>query len=173
MALIVETGDGLADAESYISVTYFKSYCDAMGYSYAGKTDTEIEQALRRATMWIDAAYGSRFEGGRIELDQALVLPQSGLYDQRGYAIAADVVPVQVQKATAEAAKRELAEPFSLSPDVVIGQIEKRIKVEGIEIEYAPSSGVSGQLPTLSVVDGIMSSLFGVRNVYSGRLVRA
>lgn len=174
MPLIVEDGTGLANAESYVSVAYFKAYCDARGYSYDGKTDAEIEQALRRATEWIDAVYGSRFAGGRIATTQALILPQSGLYDQRGYAVAQDAVPAQVQKATAEAARRELASPESLMPDVISGQIEKRIKVEGIEVEYAAGvASVTSQLPTLTIVDGIMSSLFGVRNAYFGKAVRA
>ena len=39
MALIVEDNTGLAGAESYISVAEFKTYADAHGHSYAGKTD--------------------------------------------------------------------------------------------------------------------------------------
>lgn len=57
MALITEDGTGLSTAESYIDVAWFKAYCDAHGHSYAGKTDPQIEQALRRATAWLDARH--------------------------------------------------------------------------------------------------------------------
>lgn len=174
MALIVEDGTGLANAESYISVAAFKAYCDAHGLSYADKTDTQIEQALRRATQWIDATYSVRFNGNRINSDQALMWPMSGLVDRSGYAIANDAVPRQIVSATAEAGARELATPQSLSPDIVPGEIVKREKFDKVEFEYAiGSGGASVMAPELMVIDGILAALFPMtKSRYSGTAVR-
>lgn len=175
MALIVEDGTGLANAESYVSVAYFRTYCTARGHDISDYDDTEIEQALRRGTEWFEALYSARLPGARVSLTQALTLPQTGLYDARGYAVASNAVPVQVQKAVCEATLRELATPGGLSPDLVTGQIEKRVRVDTIEVEYASgSTGAEGQRPTLTIVDGIMSSLLrGGFWPYGARAVRA
>ena len=176
MALVVEDGTGRDDAESYISLAAFKTYCDRHGHSYGGKSDPEIEQALRRATQWLDARYAARFCGYRISEDQALALPQSGLIDRGGYALRHDAIPTRVQQATAEAAVRELASPRSLQPDVTPGKVVKGARVEGaVDVEYAIGSEVvRGQLPTLPVVDGILAPLFPrPRSPYSGRAERA
>lgn len=175
MALIVEDGTGLATAESYISVADFKAYCDAHGLSYAGKTDTQIEQALRRATQWIDATYSVRFDGYRVAELQALLWPMSGLIDRGGYGIPSDAVPRQIVSATAEAGVRELASPQSLSPDVVPGEVVKREKIDKIEFEYAiGSGGASVMAPALTVIDGILAPLFAMpKSRYTGTAVRA
>ena len=66
------------------------------------------EQALRRATEWIDAKYGARFAGTWAVDGQALAWPR--LYTT--YRLAAfpdDEVPSQIIAATVQAAVRELA----------------------------------------------------------------
>jgi hypothetical protein len=177
MALVVESGFGLSDAESYISVADFKTYADARGLDYTGASDdTAIEQALRRATAWLDAAYGARFGGYRVVEDQALIFPRSGIIDRDGYGVASDNVPRQVVAATAQAAVREIAAPGSLSPDVTPGQIAKREKIGPIEVEYvAGTDAVGATTPVLQIVDGILSMLLSTkgRNPYFGTSVRA
>jgi hypothetical protein len=171
VALIVEDGTGLSTAESYISVAAFKAYCDARGLTY-GSDDTAIEQALRRATTWIDARYGARFRGFRITINQALVFPMSGLLDRAGYGVS--YVPRQIAAATAEAAVREIAAPGSLSPDVTPGEVVKSMKAGSVQIEYA-STGSDGraQQPIIPLIDGILAPLLGNSSPYVGRAVRA
>lgn len=174
MALIVENGTGLATAESYISVADFKAYCDARGYSYADKSDAAIEQALRRATSWVDANYSMKLCGVRVAEHQALILPLSGLVDWQGYYVASNAVPRQLVAATAEAGYRELTTPGSLAPDVTTGKIKKRVRVEGaVEVEYAVGSAdAASQTPIVTVIDGIISTLLPRSNPYSGKAVR-
>ena len=107
MALIVEDATGLATAESYISVDFFKSYHKDRGndISLGG---TEIEQKLRIATEYIDL----RFKpiGLAIASDQALCHPTD-------YFITDPVsLPVQLQRACAEYAF------FSISNTLFIDQ---------------------------------------------------
>lgn len=177
MALIVEDGTGLATAEAYNSVATFKAYCDLRGLSYAGKTDPQIEQALRRANTRLDALIMGYFSSGyRITVTQALLFPMSGLFDRGGYSIAANAVPRQVLYAEAELALRELNSPGSLAPDVTPGTVKKRVKVEGaVEVEYAVGSGgAQSQIPVITLVDQILAPLIGaVSSPYVGRAVRA
>lgn len=174
MALIVEDGTGKPDAESYVSVADFKAYADARGLSYGTKSDTEIEQALRRATEWLDAKYGGRFGGTWAVTGQALAWPRfDAVY--RGTFIPITTIPVQIVAATSQAAVRELNSPGSLSPDVTPGKIKKRVRVESaVEVEYAVgSAGVASQTPVVSIIDGILAGLLMPSGgLYSGRAVR-
>lgn len=77
MALIVENGQGLADAESLCSVPYADAYHDARGNTiWGGLSTTEKEQALRRGTDYIERTYGMRFCGYRVKTTQALSWPR-------------------------------------------------------------------------------------------------
>ena len=81
MALIVETGAGLPNSDSYESLTEFKAYADAHGFDYAAPiayTDPQIEAAMRRATAWLDATYRTRYTGDvRFPATQALEWPRT------------------------------------------------------------------------------------------------
>src|SRR5687768_9190680 len=121
MALIVEDGTGLSTAESYISVANADSYHSVRGNTTWTGVDSLKEAALRRATTYIDGRYGARFTGTRrLARDQALMWPRSDATDVEGWTIENDEVPVEIERATAEAALRELVDPGSLSPDVEI-----------------------------------------------------
>jgi hypothetical protein len=104
-----------------------------------------------------------------------LEYPRSGAYDADGNEIASDEVPQEIIDACCELAIIELADPGSLAPTVTPGQIEKRIKVEGIEVEYAgASASVYDQRPVPTIVDDILSSLLtGSSSPYVARAVRA
>jgi hypothetical protein len=164
MTLTVEDGTGLSDAESYLSVATFKAYCDARGYVYTGKSDAEIEQALRRGTAWLDGKYGPSFTGEQVNgVDQALEWPREDATDARGRDLPDDAVPRQIASADAEAAWRELVAPNSLSPDTVLAERIKRSrkKVGDLEkeIEYADATGTDASRPVVSAVDDILASL--------------
>lgn len=164
MALVVETGEGLANAESYASIADIAAYATARGLTFAitgGSNATDAEAAARRATVWLDATFRARFPGRKANgRGQALEWPRVDAYDATGEAIASDEVPAEIISALCEAAIREKASPGSLSPDVTPGKIQKRVKVEGaVEVEYAGSGSAASLVPVLSVVDGILTSL--------------
>jgi hypothetical protein len=102
MALIVEDGTGLADAESYISVLD----CDALLVKWGRSSDawTALDEAtkeglLRNSTMYIDADYGMKFSGEVVNSTQALAWPRSNAYKTNGQSIPSDEVPVEVLRA--------------------------------------------------------------------------
>lgn len=97
MALVVEDGTGLANAESYASVADATTYAtdrELTAWTAGTVTDANREAALRRATEYIEAEYGQRFAGVPLTTTQALHFPLEG----------ATAVPVGIQRATIELA---------------------------------------------------------------------
>lgn len=131
MAFTVEDGTGLANSNAYVSLVEFKAYQDDRGFSYAGKSDTEIQQAIVRATVYMGAKYRTRWKGIRVKTTQALDWPRSGvltddarypdpayrpaLWPDLTYLVPEDVVPNDIKSACTMLAARELAVPGELS----------------------------------------------------------
>lgn len=115
MAFEVEIGDGSETANSYASVAEFQAYWDDRGFDYSPfAPDAKIEQALVKATDYIDQTNRFLFRGHPKTSEQALCFPRCYLYDFRGQLI--EGVPTRVKYATIEYAKRVL-EGTELYPD--------------------------------------------------------
>ncbi len=148
MALIVETGEGLPDADSYVSLDDAIAYHAAQGntaWAAATVTDEQREVALRRATAYVDSRY--RFRGSPLTVVQALEWPREGpglIWPNR-----------RVIHATCELALRALAGP--LYADVAA---EGRIKSETvgpIKTDYAEP--VNGGQTRYAVTDDLLAPL--------------
>ena len=99
MALIVEDGTGLPNAEAYISVADADSYFAKRGNSaWSALTVDAKEVALRLGADYMAAVYGPRWCGERLTDTQALDWPR----DEQG-------VPEAVKRANAELAVRASA----------------------------------------------------------------
>ena len=108
MSLIVEDGTGKSNADAYVTL----SECDAY-HTNLGNSDWEIdaldeanvakrENAIKKATAFIDMRYGGRFKGVRSTAEQSLLFPRYGISDNDGYVL--ENVPTAVKRATCEAA---------------------------------------------------------------------
>ena len=120
MALVVETGSGLATADSYSTLAAADSYLKDHGdhTAWFKEADERRERALRLATQYLDLVYGSRYRGTAKTSTQALLWPRSSAYTDDNYAIASTSIPTALARATAEAASREISETTGLLPDV-------------------------------------------------------
>lgn len=143
MALIVENGTGLVDAESYISVADADTYHSNRGNTaWAALTTTAKEQLLRKATDYMEQAYRLRWLGYRHTELQALSFPRDQVprndftYLNQFSFYPNDEVPNEIKNACAEFAYR--ANSVDLAPD--IARIAKREKVGVLEVEYDPNS---------------------------------
>jgi len=97
--------------------------------------------------------------------------PRTGAVDSEGHAIPDNVVPIEVERASYEAAYRELLEPGSLSPDFVPGQFVTKEKVGPIEVGYAgPQDGDDGNpmRPVVTVIDEILGPVLTMRHCGPG-----
>jgi len=164
MSLEVEDGTGKSNSESYVSAADCLAYATARGLTFANSTAGE--QALRRATTWLDGTYRARFSGDRLNgRDQALEWPRTDAVDAEGFDVADDAVPSEIIRATCEAAVIELATPGDLSPTITPGKIIQSASVDGaVSVSYAENyGGVNCMRPAPTVIDDILASLLGNR----------
>lgn len=147
MALITEDGSIVAGAESLCDVTTADTYHAAWGNTaWAAIASTALkEQALRRATSYLQSRYRDRWAGTRKSTAQALDWPRyqvpikdlpSALGQNLAY-VSSTIVPPEVIRACAELALTASA-GSALAPDLTRGILVE--KVGDISVEYDPNS---------------------------------
>lgn len=121
MAFLQETGDGIQDANSYISVEYFQDFHTDRGHVSASSLgDTQVQQCCIRASDYIDKRFGRKFRGIRRNHLQGLAWPRIGAQTDDGYLLAdIDEIPRKLQMACAEYALRA-AVYNELAPDPLL-----------------------------------------------------
>lgn len=135
MALTVEDGTGLADADALISLAYADSYHSDRGNSTWTGTDADKEAAIRRASFFLTNSFN--WEGYRLNgRSQSLAWPRTYVTDYEGNSVPSDEVPTEVQQACAEAALRELVDAGSLTPDYTPSERVKSEKFGPVAFEY-------------------------------------
>ena len=153
MAFIVEDGSGVEDATAYVAVAFVDEYhTDRGNVGWAGANDVK-QQAIVKATDYIDKRFGKRFRGLRKSRQQALEWPRINAFDDDGFLlIGSDDIPRALQKACAEYALRALvltqlapdpALPFvtrdaidsGVAQNQSVGEVtEKSVKVGQVEV---------------------------------------
>lgn len=149
MALIVETGAGLPDAESYISVADATAYHAARGNAAwaALASDTVREQSLRKGTEYMLQAYRARWQGVRINSTQALDWPRFDVVVD-SFDIDADLVPLEVARACAELA-------LKVSAGELLADEERAVlseKVGPLEVTYDPYSAQAKRFKSIEAM---------------------
>jgi len=136
MTLIIETGGGLADADSYASVAAADARCAAFGIAtWAVHDEAAKEIALRAATSCMVAIYRMRWAGRRARQGQALDWPRYNVCAD-GFPVASDIVPAEVAAACIDLAVRSAAGE-ALLPDLDTGNNQiKKDKTGPLETEY-------------------------------------
>lgn len=107
MALTVETGSGLAAADSYITATAADSYFTGRDAptAWSGLSTALKESALKYATEWLDGHYAWEGEVKSVESPaQALGWPRTNAYDDESRVIELDAVPERIERACCEVA---------------------------------------------------------------------
>lgn len=137
MTLTVEDGTGLANADSYLSEANADTFLAALGWTaWAAATSPNKEIALRKATRFVDDAFGPQAKGVRIVDTMSLQWPRIGVYDRDGYYVATDAVPQQVKDSCALAAVLALSTELIPSSITAAAAIHSyRVKVDTIEEE--------------------------------------
>jgi len=111
--LVVEDGNGLANADAYASREAVLAYWTARADTVfsAAASDGVRDAAIRRASQFIDIQWGDRFKGARKTETQALEWPRIGVETREGWEVAG--LPPQIVTATAELAKLALSGPLA------------------------------------------------------------
>lgn len=100
MALIVEDGSGVANADSFVDLNTFVTWAEARGKTIPD--DETTEALLRRAVDYI-ASKEACFQGYRTDAAQALPFPRAETYIN-GFLIETDAIPQAVITAQMELA---------------------------------------------------------------------
>lgn len=132
----VETGVGDSDANSYASVEFADDYIVSNTYASAqwmALDDLSKQYMLVRASRNIDAR--TRWKGQRAYQEQGLKWPRCGVYDEDGFQITDDCVPIIVQMAVCEFATYLMDDDWT-APIAQLGLRE--IQVDVIDIKYQP-----------------------------------
>ncbi|RZJ12070.1 MAG: hypothetical protein EOP39_04590 [Rubrivivax sp.] len=105
MALITETGAGLAGAESFASVADADAYWAIRGApaAWTALTTGDKEAALRLGTEYLGQRFAERWKGYRVSTTQALDWPRVGVVVDR-FERVYTVIPVELVRATIELA---------------------------------------------------------------------
>ena len=154
MALTVENGTGLTNAEAYISVADANSYHNLRGNTtWLTITTQEAEEALRRATDYMQQVYNGLWDGYRTNETQGLDWPRKFVTDADNYSrayIPSNVIPTDIKNACAELAWK--AAQGELLADLT--QAVKREKIDVLEVEY---SEFSPQTKRYVAIDKLLS----------------
>ena len=179
MALTVEDGTGMATSDAFVSVAAFKAYCDLLGISYASYTDTQIEQAIRRASNYLTRSIN--WQGYRVNgRSQALAWPRYDVYDYSDCDVPRDVpsneVPQEVVDACCVVAVEELATPGAMNPRVVLSKRKSKVSIDGaVSAEYPfASDGAEADRPVLLDLNSLIGRFMerGHGSALAGRAVR-
>lgn len=161
MALIVETGDQIANANSYVSLAEARSIAQSYGFSLSGN-DTDDEGFLGQGLLYLEG-YRNRYKGQKVSADQALQWPRRGA-TLDGYDFDDDMIPVMLKQAQSVLGAK-VAEGIELFPDAtaeeVTGAIRER-RVGWFSRSYHEGASVSDAdnvTPLLSLVDLLIAPI--------------
>ena len=163
MPFTVEDGSGVVGANALISVAQYKAHCDLRGVSYSGVTDAAIEQAIVRATDWLNSLTWKgrrRYPRGASKV-QGTAFPRVDMTDSEGFSVDYASVPDEVIDACAMVAVLEVAQPGAMKPTVTPGQMIKATSAGPVSVEFM---GVRTDAESMRPV------LLGVRDLISGLL---
>ena len=156
--LTIETGAGLADAESYASVAAADARCASLGLAaWATLAEADKEIALRKATIFL-GTLRSRWAGRRMSSDQVLDWPRYGVMVD-GFTVPSNIVPADVVNACIDLAVRA-GRGEELLPDLDTGSNAiKKDKTGPLETEYFQNTTDARE--RFVAVDALLAPYFG------------
>lgn len=134
MAFTVEDGTGIDGANAYAAVADADTHFTDRGETtWTSASTAQKQQALIKATDYIEARFGRRFLGQREFTTQDLSFPRLYLYDREGDAV--EGIPDKLKKACFEYALRALSASLWNEPEMnPKGKlVTERVKVGPIE----------------------------------------
>lgn len=163
MALTVTPGGASDDA--LVTLAAFQTYCAARGYYLDSYVDTEQEQSIRKATVWVEGIGGrterlaTRWPGKKASATQRRTWPRSGAKDVDGLAIDDATIPAAIEDAVCEAAFYDLGNPGVLHAVVTPTEVVKQEKVGPLSVTYADGKTSDDARPMLTVVKDLLAGI--------------
>jgi len=168
MAVIVETGSVVADANSFIDLVYLRTFAEDRGLVPTGLDDDDIASAkLVIAGQYLQDEQTYAFRGTRVSYLQTMPYPRTGATENRGPAIPDNVVPWRCKIAQALLTCKALAGE-TLQPGLANGGLAVQSKSIGpLSTTYmAPSGGAAPSArKRYPDVDGVLFPLLMDRSL--------
>lgn len=125
MAVIVEDGSIVTNANSYVSEAELSAYATARGLTLTASA----EQLITKSMDFIETR---SFAGIKYTQDQELQFPRSSLYID-SYLVSTSTIPKQLKNAQMETA---IAIDQGFDPLAVVDRPKNKVKVGPISVEY-------------------------------------
>lgn len=155
MALIVEDGSIVANANSYISLADARTYLATLGYSLSAD-DVTAEQELVRAYDYVNSFEGS-YQGYRVDSAQTGSFPRYDVY-LNNFLVDSNEIPETLKQAQCLAAKEESSESGILSPSTTGQTVTSEEVVGAVKVSYA-DNGLDS-IVSFTAIDAKLSGLF-------------
>lgn len=172
MALVVEDGSIVANADTYISLMdtiafldgYYGEY-DAEAAAFLGMSTGRQELIIRQAAYSLDRKYRLQFKGYKRVQTQSLDWPRTDVTDEDDYDVPEDSIPRRIQRAQVEITKR-IANQVAIFIDQDRGGRVKSEKVDVIAVTYMEGA------PSETLFQGVDAALKGLLQ-NENRIIRA
>lgn len=164
MALIVEDGSIVANANTYIDEAFLQDYANLRGLELP-PISSDVEVLIIKGADYVES-FRDQFKGSKVSSTQSMQWPRQNVTID-GFSFPSDQIPGELKNAQAQAAI-EINQGADLQANQ--GQTVKREKVDVIEVEYMDGSSQSVNYPKVdSYLDSLLnrsgnsgSILFGV-----------
>lgn len=155
MALIVEDGSIVPDADTYVSVAELRAYASKRGLTLP-VDDAACEVLIIKAMDYL-ATYETRWKGRRVSALQALAWPRKGVVIDC-YPFPSDAIPAQLKAGQCVLAVASASLDLLPTVDPASAGV-KRDKVGPLETEFfGPADGVYSQ-PIITAANTAMAAL--------------
>lgn len=152
MALIVETGAVIPNANSYSTLIDAQAFLTELGL-----TDPAIDEpAMIRAYYYVNS-FEDKYQGQRISADQTGSFPRSGMCIN-GFPLDSDAIPSQLIQAQAYAAYSEAKAPSSTTAQSNGGIVHEEV-VGGVVRKFSNNDAKTGSFKS-GEIDSLLSQLY-------------
>lgn len=167
MALIIETGSIVPNADSFITVAELTAYTAKRLVVLSATTDGHLESLIIKAMDFLESLE-SRMQGSRVDPTQTLSWPRSGV-QLNGFDVPENAVPELLKKALCQLSTD--ADLFALMPTGDGREVIKK-KVDVLETTYAETGAATPQ-PTLTAFYNILGPLLSSGGAFTLDMDRA
>jgi hypothetical protein len=164
----IVTTAGSASANSYCSRSVADQYhLDRVpvGTTWLNAQDNDKDAALIWATRLLDSLY--EWSGYVVNETQALLWPRSGLLYRSGYTVPTTVIPIELQRATAEFARQLLVTDRTADNDLATQGI-RSLTAGPISITFDGSATAATVTAVPDLVRGLLPAEWGLVHGRSG-----
>ncbi len=141
MALIIEDGSGVANANSYVTAQQWDDWATARGISHTHSTN-QIEEFILTAMDYIEA---QNFIGRKATDAQSLQWPRTEVYID-SYSVNSDEIPNQLKNAVYEVTRTASDGNFALSAR---DRQTTQEKIGDITVTYKNNAGMKKETPAV------------------------